>query len=253
AAQQPPAILFQRIGRIDGRTKPTARTTVASGGLSSATLASPALSATLLQSASTGDLEPQRLPYLRVRSNLHHRVGLLRILHGLEAFAGAGVELHGLGQHHDKVLGCVQRFGIDAELSGVGQVVDDLELRLTGTQREDKGVTILLLLRNRRRIYGLTIRGLGQAGINLRPVRQVELKVLIVHLRARRVRSVLHGEDADALDLSVIRLEAHDVGGYADIVQFFGNIVNLDLHRRSSGRRHGMVRDTLVDGAKQVR
>ena len=63
----------------------------------------------------------------------------------LKFCAGPGRELHGLGQHHDKVLSAVQRLGIKAGLAAVGHVIADLELSFAGPQRENESVAVLLL------------------------------------------------------------------------------------------------------------
>ena len=124
-------------------------------------------------------------------------IRLPRVLHRLEGCARSGSEFHRLGQHYDKVLSPVQSLGIERGFSAVWHVIADLELGLSGTQREHESVAVLLFLRHWSRVDGLATGGHRHALVNLGTVGKIKLEALIAHLGARRIRSIIHGEKAD--------------------------------------------------------
>ncbi len=154
---------------------------------------------------------------LGIGSHLNDCIRLPRILHRLKSWPGCGSEFHRLGQHYDEVLSPVQSLGIEGRFSAVWHVIADLELGFSGTQREHESVAILLLLRHRSRVNGLATGGHRHALVNLGAVREIKLEALIAHLGARRIRSIIHGEQADALQFIALSLKPHNVGGYADV------------------------------------
>ena len=89
--------------------------------------------------------------------------------------------------------------------------------------------------------------------MNLRAFGDVELEVVFVHLGARGLGSVLHGEGAHDLELSLFDLHAHDVGDDFDAVDFLADVVDFDLDGRRARRGHAVVGDFLMNGADQVR
>src|SRR5208283_4483042 len=82
---------------------------------------------------------------------------------------------------------------------------------------------------------------------------QIELEVVIVHLRLRGSRGVSDDEEAHALHRSAVGLEADDVGGHAEIGDFGRDIIDLDVGRVDTGRGHLMIGNSLMDGADEVR
>jgi hypothetical protein len=58
---------------------------------------------------------------------------------------------------------------------------------------------------------------------------QIELEVVIVHLRLRRRGRVIDDEQAYALHGSAVGLEANHVGGHAEIGDFRRYIINFDI------------------------
>src|ERR1700680_1741180 len=127
------------------------------------------------------------------------------------------------------MLSPVEGLGIKAGFAAVRHVIADLELSFARTQREDEGVPVLLFLRHGSRVDGLSAGGHGHALVNLGALRKIELEALIAHLRAWRVRGIVHGEKADALQLTTLCLKAHHIGGYAYSFNFFRDVVNLQL------------------------
>ena len=85
------------------------------------------------------------------------------------------------------------------------------------------------------------------------PGGQIELEVVIVHLRLGGRRRVVDDEQAHALHRAVVGLEAHDVGGHAERRDFGRDVIDLDVDRIDAGRRHLVISDSLMDGADQVR
>src|SRR5207245_764176 len=80
-----------------------------------------------------------------------------------------------------------------------------------------------------------------------------ELEVLLVHLRAWRVGSVVDRKQSDALQLGPLRLEAHHVRGDTQCLDLLRHIVDFELHRGCSRRGHAVVSHALMNGAHQVR
>ena len=202
--------------------------------------------------AGARDFEGKGLTRRGVGSDLHNRVRLPRVLHRLERRTWPGSELHGLGQHHYKVLRTVQSLGIEAGFAAIRHVIADLELSFSGTQGEHESVEILLFLWHRSRVDGLAAGGHRHALVNLGAIGEIEFEALIAHLGARRVRSIIDREKTDALQLTALRLEPHHVGGYADALDFFRDVVNLHLNRSRSRRSHAVIGHTLVNDADQV-
>src|SRR5579871_3620633 len=100
-SENPPAIALQGIGGVDGRAQPSAGTI---GGLRASARArgafplSPAAFLASLQHAFSGNFKCQLLAEAGVGSHLHIGVGLVRVLHGLEAGGGRGVNCMVLGR-----------------------------------------------------------------------------------------------------------------------------------------------------------
>ena len=134
-----------------------------------------------------------------------------------------------------------------------GQFEANLKQGLARTQGEDEGVTVLLFLRDRIRLERLPSRSLSRGLRDPRSFGQVELEVLVVHLGARRIGSVVHREQAGALQFVPLRLKTHDVGGDADVVELFGYVEDLHFDRVRPRRRHAVVGHALVNGANQMR
>ena len=84
---------------------------------------------------------------------------------------------------------------------------------------------------------------------NLCAGRQIELEVVIVHLRFSGRRCVVDDEQSHALHRSVVGLEANDVGGHAEIGNFRGDVIDTHGGGGDSGRGHLMIGDSLMDGA----
>ena len=82
---------------------------------------------------------------------------------------------------------------------------------------------------------------------------QIELEVVIVHLRLRRRRRVTDDEQAHALHGSAVGLEANDVGGHAEVGDFGRDVIDLNVGRVNAGRRHLVIINSLMDGADKVR
>ena len=82
---------------------------------------------------------------------------------------------------------------------------------------------------------------------------QIELEVVIAHLRLRGRRHVTDYEQAYALHRSAVGLEAQDVGSHAQAADFCRNVIHLDVNRVSAGRRHLMISNSLMNGADEVR
>ncbi len=161
---------------------------------------------------------------------MHDGVRLIGIVQRLKWRAGRGRKLHGLRQHGDKVLQGIKRFGIEIGLSGVGKRVGHLKLREAGPQRKQEGVAGLpVVLGDGRGINRLTAGRHSRRAYNLRAFGEIELEIVFVHLRARRLGRVLNRKHADDFELSFFRLYAHDVGDDGEIAQFFGNVVDLDF------------------------
>src|SRR6266852_6014844 len=257
SSQDVPAIFFQRIRRIDGRAQSSARTGIASRrGPSPAVASGSAALAVfpgLTQRTGTRNLESQRLAQFSVRCHLHRCTGFFRIRPGLEPAAWARRKLHGVRQHHHEMLSRVEGFGINAGLATVRQLETNLKQSLAWAQGENKGVSVLVLLRNWGRVDGLPSGCLGRRVRNPGAFGQIELEVLVVHLGARRVGSVVHREQACALQLVSLGLKAHDVGGDTDALNFFGYIEDLQLYGVRSRGRHAVIGDALVNGANQMR
>ena len=89
-----------------------------------------------------------------------------------------------------------------------GQFEANLKQGLARAQGEDEGVAVLFFLRNRIRLERLPSRGLSRGLQDARAVGQVELKILIVHLGARRSGGVVHREQPRALQVVPLRPES---------------------------------------------
>src|SRR5208337_1030989 len=161
-------------------------------------------------------------------------------------------KLHGLRQHDHKMLSAVESLGINAGFAAVRHVVADLERSFSGTQGKQERVAVLLFLRYWSRVDGLPTRGHCHALVDLSAVGEIKFEALIAHLGARRIRSVVHREQTNALHLAALRLETHHVGGYADAVNFLGDVVNLHLDRSRSRRSHAVVGHALMDDADEM-
>src|SRR5208282_4886518 len=118
---------------------------------------------------------------------------------------------------------------------------------------KDEGVAILLALGNGHGADGLAARGHGRAIDYLRAVGHIEFKVALVHLRARRVRGILHSKGAHDIEFSRLGLNAHDVGYNRDSFDLLAYVVDLQFDRRGAWRRHAVVGHVLMNGADQVR
>src|ERR1700674_5768429 len=266
-AEDGPAILLQRIGRIDGDAESAAwpivtRTIVAGLWLVRLLLL---LHLILLSGRAGGDRsrrfgdnavarqrEAERLAGLRLSRDFHGAVALAGILHGLEAQRIRGLELHRLRKNDDEVLGGIERLGIDLDLAGVGQSELQLELRFSGTEREVNRVAILLGLGRGFRADRLAVRGAGLYLFNLRAGGQIELEVVIVHLRLRGRRLVIDDKQAHALHASAVGLEADYVGGDSEAAYFGCDVIDVHVNRTDAGRRDLVIGDSLMHGADEV-
>ena len=126
-------------------------------------------------------------------------------------------------------------------------------MRGAGAKREQKCVTgLLVVFGDGRGVDGLAVGGHGRAFDDLRALGHVELQIAFIHLRARRLGRVLHGEGAHDFQLSLLDLNPHDVGDDLDAVNFLAHVVDFDLDGRGSRRGHAVIGDALVNGADQV-
>ena len=164
-------------------------------------------------------------------------------------------EFDGFRGDGDKVLDRVDQFGIDVDAAGVGHRVNDAEAGFAGAKREEEGVAIpgIVAFGDRIGFDGLATGGHGLAFFDLGSIRDIELEVVLVHLRAGRLGVVLHGEGALDLELSSTGLEAHDVGDDFDAIDFLTDVVDFDFDRSGSRRGHAVIGDFLMDDADEVR
>ena len=91
-----------------------------------------------------------------------------------------------------------------------------------------------------------TWRDLGAGG-------QIELEIAIVHLGDGRRGIVVDCEQADALQAARVGLEAGDIGGEREAIDFLRDVVDLDLNRVRAGRGELVIGDSLMDGADEMR
>ena len=207
------------------------------------------------ESAFACELKGERGSELRVGRDFYVGVGLSGIRCDLEIRAGRASKLHCLGSDRDEMFEWINALGIDVDASGVGQRVDDAETSLAGTKRKKERVLILGVLTfwNRSGVYGLSAGGHGLAVGDFGSVGHVELKVVLIHLRAWRLGGILHGESTLDLQLSLSSLEAHDVGDDFDALNLLADVVDLDFDGRGSRRGHAVIRDFLMDHANEMR
>ena len=94
----------------------------------------------------------------------------------------------------------------------------------------------------------------AEESIDLRAVGQIELEILIVQSGCAAELEVLFTANSRVpCKLVALCLKAHDVGGNADVGEFFGDIENLHFDRVRSRRRHAVIGHALVNSANQVR
>ena len=125
------------------------------------------------------------------------------------------------------MLGGIERLGIDLDFASVGQSELALELRFSGTEREGDGVAVLLGLGNGPGADRLTVRSASLQLFNLGAGGQIELEVVIVHLRPCWRRGVVDDEQAHALHGSAVGLKAKDVGSHAEAGDFRSDVIHL--------------------------
>ncbi len=65
--------------------------------------------------------------------------------------------------------------------------------------------------------------------------------------------TILDGEQANSLHAGLVGLQAENIGGQAEAVNFLGDVVDLDVDRAGAGRGELVIVDSLVDGADEVR
>ena len=220
-----PAVFFKRIWGIDGNAEASAGTSALGlrvlvhwtglGTTLSFGAASAGLRGLVGDGAGARDGEGQRLSGLGLLSDLDDRVGLVRVIHGLEGRGLGGGEVHGFGHDDDEVLGGIERLRIDFHRAVVRKSELQLELSLSGTQRKGDGVAAFFGLGDGFGGDGLSI---GRFGLHLRDFGaggQIELEIVIVHLGDGGRGSVVDGEQANALQAGLVGLQAEDVGGEA--------------------------------------
>ena len=196
-----PAVFFQRIGRVDGNAESAAGTAalglriLVHGTALWRSARRSCCSALLIGNRSGArDRESQRLAYVCLLSNLDDAVGLIGVLHGFERRRVAAFEVHGLGQDDYKMLGGIERLGIDLRRAVVRESELELDLSFSGAQRESDSVTALFRLRNGIGWDGLPVGRFGLDLFDLGADGKIELKAVVVHLRDRRRRLVVDGE-----------------------------------------------------------
>ena len=251
--------MLKSVGRFDGRTEASAGTAVAGLRRTGGRLI------LLLRSVGRGfrgrfgnhagafQREGERLPNLGFFGDFNGTAALRGIGFGLEAGRIRGFELNRLGQHDDEMFSGILQFRIDLNFAGIRKSEFELELRLSGTQREVERVLIFLGLWNSFSGDGLSVRSASLHLFELRSDRQEELEIVIVQLRLRRRRSVVDDEQAHALHRAVVSLEAKNVGGDAESGDFLRDVVDIQIDGVGAGRRHLVIGNSLMDSANQVR
>src|SRR5207302_9802851 len=96
-------------------------------------------------------------------------------------------KLYRLGKNGDEVLKRIDRLGINIRASGISNLVDHLELRGAGAQREDEGVASFLALLHGRGIERVAMLGDGLASDDFGALGHIEFEAAVVHLSARRL------------------------------------------------------------------
>src|SRR5580658_6115655 len=83
-------------------------------------------------------------------------------------------------------------------------------------------------------------------------IRNVELKIVLIHLSARRLRRVLYPKFTGHFKPATGPLDAHDISDHRDSVDFLADIIDFDFHRRRSWRRHAVIGNVLMNGAHEM-
>src|SRR6185503_7774347 len=147
----------------------------------------------------------------------------------------------------------IKQFGIELQVAGVRHMEGQLELSLAGAKRENEGVAVALGLRNGCGVHGLSTFGLGEAGIDLRALGEIELKILVVHLGARRLRSIVHGKQAHALKFIALCLKSQNIRRHAKLGHFLGYVEDLHVGGGGSRRRHMVISHALMNYSDKMR
>ena len=185
--------------------------------------------------------------------HLHHGIALAGILHGLELSRVRGRELHRFRNYYNQVLCRILRLGINLERSRISHGVLDLKLCFAGAEGEGDRIAILLRLRSGFGGNGLSVGSFGLYRLDLRALRQEELKVVVVHLRLRRDRSVVDGEQPLATEFVAFGFETQYVRSHAQVGDFARHVIDLDFNCVRTRGRHLVVGDVLMNGADKVR
>src|SRR5260370_27135398 len=84
---------------------------------------------------------------------------------------------------------------VNRRLPHIRQVIDSLKFRFSRTERKHKSVASFLLLRGGGDLHSLAALSLRLGIVDVAAIGNVELKISIVHLSARRGRRVVHGKN----------------------------------------------------------
>src|SRR6266700_2229071 len=193
--------LLQRIGGLDWLAQAAARAIICrrrirfSAGLVGRVLR------LVLQHSLAGNFEGEFLPGLGIDGDFRDCVGQVgRLL----VFVNSGLrrgESYASRHHGDKMLQRINEPWINGGLAGIGQVIGDLEFGFAGSQWEGESVSSFFRLRCRRSFDSLSSSGLRLGVIDVGIWWRVKFEIGIVHLRARRIGSVVHGENSGNAEL----------------------------------------------------